>query len=239
MKWNEEFKNWFVGFSEGDGSLFNTNKGNDIRFEIWQSRYDTKVLEYIQSQLGFGKITFPKHRPDMAIFVVTRDEDIKVLETIFITRMCVSSVNSRLNHILKINNQLSLPTLGNAWLSGLIDAEGCFWIKQEAKTNTFKFIFEISQKDKNLLLSIRALFSFNPEVSNIYWDGSCWKLCFYSSKVRNELIAYITKYNLQSHKKQVYDKWIEGLRIKATKDPEKTRKLIEIKQNLNTWRKDQ
>ena len=232
----EDFYNWLVGFSEGDGSLFNTKKGKDIRFEIWQARSDTKVLEYIQSELGFGKVIYPGHRPDMAIYVVTKEEDIKVLGGIFATRMCISGVNSRLNSILKTNNQITKPSLDNAYLSGLIDAEGCFRIKQEAKTNTFKFVFEISQKDRNVLLAIRELFSFNPEKSNIYGDEDSWKLCFNNRKEREELIAYLAKNELRSHKKQVYTDWRKGIQIKESKDPEKTRKLIEIKQTLNiSW----
>lgn len=234
----EEFYTWLVGFSEGDGSLFNTKKGKDIRFEIWQSRADIKVLEYIQSELGFGKIIIPAHRPDMAVFIVSRDEDLAKLANIFATRMCTGRGNSRFNSILGKNNIKTTPTLEDAYLSGLADAEGCFWIKQEAKTNTFKFIFELSQKDKSLLLDIRKLFSFNPKssTSNIYTDGSCWKLCFYSTKVREELIAYLTKYELRSHKKEVYLNWMKGLQIKESKSPDKVQQLLEIKQNLNKWR---
>jgi len=40
--------------------------------------------------------------------------------------MCIGRVNSRLNNVLKIDNKLSTPSLNNAHLSGLIDAEGCF-----------------------------------------------------------------------------------------------------------------
>lgn len=234
----EDFYTWFVGFSEGDGSLFNTKKGKDIRFEIWQSRADIKVLEYIQSELGFGKIIIPAHRPDMAIYIVSRDEDLAELARIFSGRLCTNRGNSRFNSIFEKNNIKTTPTLNNAYLSGLIDAEGCFWIKQEAKTNTFKFIFEISQKDKSLLIEIREMFSFSSKSStnNIYTDGSSWKLCFYSTKVIEELIAYLTKHELRSHKKEVYKNWRKGLQIKDTKSPDKVEQLLEIKQNLNKWR---
>jgi hypothetical protein len=30
----EEFYSWLVGFAEGDGSIFTTKKGKDVRFEI-------------------------------------------------------------------------------------------------------------------------------------------------------------------------------------------------------------
>ena len=122
----EDFYSWFVGFAEGDGSLFATKKGKGVRFEIWQSRSDTKVLEYIRSEMGFGEIRYPAHRPDMAIYVVSKEEDIAKLIPIFSTRMCISRVNARLNSLLNQNNPRASPTLETAYLSGLIDAEGCF-----------------------------------------------------------------------------------------------------------------
>lgn len=122
----EEFYSWFVGFSEGEGSIFTTKKGKDVRFEIWQTRSDTKVLEYIQSELGFGGIRYPSHRPDMAIYVVNKDEEIAKLIAIFTSRMCISRTVTRLNNMLGQNKMRAKPTLETAYLSGLIDAEGCF-----------------------------------------------------------------------------------------------------------------
>lgn len=186
--------------------------------------------------MGFGEIRYPAHRPDMAIYVVSKEEDIAKLIPIFSTRMCISRVNARLNSLLNQNNPRASPTLETAYLSGLIDAEGCFWIKQEAKTNTFKFIFEISQKDRQLLIEIKSLFSFKPGSNNIYTDGSSWRLCFYSTKVREELIGYLAKYELRSHKNQVLKEWERGMQIKASNAPDKTTKLLEIKQKINMWR---
>lgn len=232
----EEFYTWLVGFSEGDVPFFPTKEGKGVRFEIWQTRSDTKVLEYIQSELGFGKIRIPTHRPDMAIYEVSKDEEIEKLKAIFATRMCISRVNSRLNSLLKMSNKCTKPTLNTAYLSGIIDAEGSFWIKQEAKTNMFKFIFEISQKDKQILTEIRSLYTFKPGTSDIYTDGSSWKLRIYSTQVRDELIAYVEKNPLRSHKQQVYIDWKKGLEIKASSAPDKTERLLALKQRLNMWR---
>lgn len=82
----EDFYSWFVGFSEGDGSFFSIKEEKAIRFEIWQSRMDKNLLEYIQSELGFGYIRYPKYRKDMAIFTVSKVADLKKLESIFISR---------------------------------------------------------------------------------------------------------------------------------------------------------
>ncbi len=83
-------------------------------------------MEYIQSELGFGAIKYPSHRPDMAIYAVNQEEEIAKLLTIFSTRGCKSRTVSRLNGIKGENNKRMKPTLETAYLSGLIDAEGCF-----------------------------------------------------------------------------------------------------------------
>lgn len=66
---NTSFLDWFVGFSEGDGS-FILDKNNRKRFEIWQHIKDVSVLEFVQQNLEFGDIRKPLYRPDIAIFYV-------------------------------------------------------------------------------------------------------------------------------------------------------------------------
>jgi hypothetical protein len=50
-----EFLNWFIGFSEGDGSFVKAKDGN-LRFTITQDSRDQQVLHYIQKELNLGKI---------------------------------------------------------------------------------------------------------------------------------------------------------------------------------------
>lgn len=50
-----EFLNWFIGFSEGDGSFIKSTRG-DLHFVISQDTRDKQVLEYIQRELNFGKV---------------------------------------------------------------------------------------------------------------------------------------------------------------------------------------
>ena len=52
---SEEFLNWFIGFTEGDGS-FIVNKRGDLAFVITQSTSDIQVLTFIKDILGFGKV---------------------------------------------------------------------------------------------------------------------------------------------------------------------------------------
>ena len=50
-----EFLNWFIGFSEGDGSFIKAIRG-DLHFVISQDTRDRQVLEYIQRELNLGKV---------------------------------------------------------------------------------------------------------------------------------------------------------------------------------------
>jgi hypothetical protein len=50
-----EFLNWFIGFSEGDGSFVKAKDGN-YRFTITQHSDDRQVLDYIQRELNIGKV---------------------------------------------------------------------------------------------------------------------------------------------------------------------------------------
>ena len=48
----DEFKYWFIGFTEGDGH-FSVYKDKYLEFKITQSSNDAQILFYI----GFGSVT--------------------------------------------------------------------------------------------------------------------------------------------------------------------------------------
>ena len=54
INFDSAFINWFIGFTEGDGSFVRWLETNKISFVITQK--DPKVLYYIKNNLGFGKI---------------------------------------------------------------------------------------------------------------------------------------------------------------------------------------
>lgn len=60
----EWFKQWLVGFTDGDGNFHlshqKVNKGNDkwgLSYKLTQSRYNLRVLNYVKKELGVGSIT--------------------------------------------------------------------------------------------------------------------------------------------------------------------------------------
>lgn len=65
---------------------------------------------------------------------------------------------NKINELL-INNNFNIPYF-NSWVSGFIEAEGCFSLRK-AKNNSFS----ISQKyDYNIILAIKSLFNINNKI---------------------------------------------------------------------------
>lgn len=88
-------------------------------------------------------------------------------------------------------------------MAGFIDAEGCFRIKIESNT-TIKLLFEITQKDFELITRIRDLF---PNLlANTRVDRGVSRLGFSANLARKQLIAYLKLNPLKSHKRFVLSK---------------------------------
>lgn len=87
---NDKFLQWFVGFSDGEGSFIiakNKNLNSDklrfsFRFQLGLHIDDIMVLEYIQKKLNLGTIT-KNAAGDECRFVVSSMEDIEKLIAVF------------------------------------------------------------------------------------------------------------------------------------------------------------
>lgn len=76
------FNEWLVGFTDGDGSfsvIFQNNKWSLV-FKLSQSTYNLRVLHFIKSQLGVGKVTIEKGE-QMASFVI---RDLNTINSVII-----------------------------------------------------------------------------------------------------------------------------------------------------------
>lgn len=99
---NNNFLDWLVGFSEGDGSFIVPSRGSN-RFELWQSAQDAEVLYHIKTNLGFGKVVFPKYRPDMAIYLVTDSTHLEYLKVVFASRIRTENTWTRYHNFYNID----------------------------------------------------------------------------------------------------------------------------------------
>ena len=232
------FFDWFVGFSEGDACW-----NSQHRFDLTQHSSDVQILYKIKSQLGFGKVTTSRTRPNESRFTVTKLEHLSILEEIFKDRICTQHSMTRFNSFFNSNYSIkNKPNFKNGWLSGFIDAEGCFLIKIEKDpARNIKLIFEITQKllDENIILDIRDLLNLKR---NIYVDRTVVKLSFSGKNPRKKLIKYLDLHSLKSKKRIVYIKWkkandIIDRGLHLTKRGKDGRMQIEkLKKNLNKWR---
>ena len=131
-KINTQFLEWFIGFTEGDGSFVISK--NKVYFDITQSLNDIQVLYYIKKELGFGKVLIRSEKQrNVGVFYVTSEENFLRLINIFNGNISTYYKKEQFKNWLNVfNNQykknilfinrLVLPSLNTGWLSGFADA---------------------------------------------------------------------------------------------------------------------
>jgi hypothetical protein len=235
---NRNYLDWLVGFSEGDGSWF-IRSNKSVGFEITQHNVDSQVLYEIRSFLGFGSVYHDTSQPRCR-YSLTKGHYQEVIN-IFNNRLkCdyrfdqfqkwCSFIHLEIDPSIAIN-QISKDTteikLDNAWLSGFIDAEGCFRIAIDR--NRPKLVFEITQKEIEPLKQIARLLSLKQ---NIRLDRGVYVLASSSKQARDTLIQYIDKYPLKTKKRISYMNWKEAHMLDKT-DPNYMEKALILKANIS------
>lgn len=198
---------WFVGFTEGDGALLTYN--NTCSFVITQK--EEAILHHIRDTLNIGYV---KNFGKFSRFIVRDKQSILMLIHIFNGNLFFDKRKKQLYKWLAIFNvNISknefVPTVNDAWLSGLIDAEGCFNVslfkrKSMALGYQVKMRFMIDQKDSlkemTYLKNILNLFlTYRTDTMHRIESNSLLKVPI--------TLKYIDVYNLKSKKKESYNKW--------------------------------
>ena len=214
-KISDDWLTWFIGFSEGDGA-FLREKNTRGRFVLTQK--ETAILDHIQKTLGIGRV---RHFPHFSRYLVDDKKSIEILIALFNGNLVLDKRKIQFKKWLdmfncpEVNNN-ALPLVTNAWLSGFIDAEGCFNVtlfKRKAMLLGYqvKLRFMIDQKDSldnmlfikdqlNLFLTHRKLKKGSIGSMHRIETNSFVKLPF--------IINYINKYNLKTKKQQSFNKWV-------------------------------
>lgn len=207
---DQAFLQWFIGFSEGDGSFILSNKRN--YFVINQK--DIQILYKIKATLGFGQVfKYTKNNHQYGRYVIQDKKNCKLLAYIFNGNLVLEKTNNRFTIWLENLNIQPLEKKGvlqldNAWLSGFIDAEGCFSARTRKNSNyklNFKIDrgFSINQKGElPIFYSLKLLFKSNVKIQEISKNNTIYyKLELKSMKSNQILLNYLEQFPCKGKKK--------------------------------------
>lgn len=103
--------------------------------------------------------------------------------------------------IINSNIKFTIPSYFKVWLSGFIEAEGCFSIRKS--NNNF---FSIGQNDDAYLLNaIKEYFEVNNKIRNPY--ANFYLLEIYKKEAFFKIIAHFNEYPLLGEKKESLNKF--------------------------------
>ena len=220
---DEQFGHYLAGLIDGDGHF-----SSQQQLVIVFSSPDVQLAYYIKERIGFGNVKKVKNK-NAYLYIISNKEGLM---------KAINLINGKLRSINKFNqvntNILSNPRyseeklkfkindsndFNNHWIAGFSDADASFQIKIVNRDNKIKpeirLNFQIDQKDKNILLSIKNIFGGNigyRETQNTYYYGST---SFGSAK---KVINYFDTFHLQSSKHINYLKWRKAYILIQDKD---------------------
>lgn len=225
-KINRQFLEWFIGFTEGDGSFIVSKK--KVYFDITQSLSDIQVLYYIKKELGFGKVLIreEEHR-NVGVFYVSSKENFSKLIHIFNGNLStnykkeqfkawLNTYNEQYNMNIIFKNQLVKPSLDSSWISGFVDAEGCFYgrVKSCSTSKLRKgahLTFQVSQKEYDIIKTLRDIFlnTDTLDLKNVRYDKSWDGWTFHCSSFTKLKVVrnYLYRYELKTKKSLSFTKW--------------------------------
>jgi hypothetical protein len=225
-KVNRQFLEWFIGFTEGDGSFIVSK--DKIYFDITQSISDIQVLYYIKKELGFGKILMRKEESrNVGVFYVSSKENFARLIHIFNGNLCthykkeqfkvwLTTYNKQYNMEIPFKDKLVKPSLHSGWISGFVDAEGCFYgTVKSCSTSKLRraphLTFQLSQKEFDIIKTLRDIFlnTDSLDLKNVKYDKSWYGWTFHCSSFTKLKVVrnYFSRYKLKTKKSLSFTKW--------------------------------
>lgn len=220
-----QFISWFIGFFEGDGSLYTSPK-NYLEFKITQSSWDLEVLYMIKQNLGFGSVDIQDKNNSTYHFRVRNQKGILTLITIFNRygnlftekkyerfKKWVDSYNLvyKAKVLMLVKNDKD-ATFQDGWLAGFTDSEGCFTVtilKRLLKSSTY-----YNQVQVRYILSQKQEFKLMSQIARLT-GGKTHLLKKYNginmvvnlTKLK-PIIKYFSVHPLRSKKRFSFLKWL-------------------------------
>jgi cytochrome c oxidase subunit 1 len=233
--YNEYIKMFWVGLMDGDGSIqVNHWRGQSLQYrliiKLSNIKSNYKMLIEIAKVIG-GTVRITGKDADV-IWVVNKKQEVKEIIKIYDTyppltsnKICqlaflktsltqTSVETYLLNRNLKYEKQLTIinsninfkiPSYFKGWLSGFIEAEGCFSIR---KSNNHSF--SIGQNNDNYLIeAIKQYFEVTNKVRNS--NGKFYCIEIYKKEALLKIINHCTNYPLLGEKLESQKKFSQKL----------------------------
>jgi hypothetical protein len=275
------FLEWFVGFTEGDGSFFWRNvldkrsnlAGIRIGFEITQK--DPKILFKIKKKLGFGKVKPDHHKREDGridtywVYEASTFENLVRILTLFNGNLVLPKRRVQYENWIKAfkaknwlpihfeNKHLYIYNINkistqNAWISGFIDAEGCFYAGAADSAKTPNVLVKLSQKlhitqknefeDNFVLDQISKCFE-SPTVAKPFSvkrgsgrEDEYYRVEIGSLKSHQNIVNYLQTFKLKTMKLISFYIWAKVVLIREKKEHlnrENFPKLVKLCKSIN------
>lgn len=263
LNFNSDFKHWFIGFTEGDGS-FIINKNDYLEFKVTQFSIDAQILFYIKKELGFGSVSVQNKKNKTHHFRVRDQKGILKLIHIFngnlLTerknnqfKLWLEAFNKAYNTDIKLIQNSNSPTLNNAWLSGFSDSEGCFTISVVKRSETYNQVhvrYILSQKASAPLreaevkrpaqsAGVLGELELMTKIAEML-NGKVSYLKSYNGynmtvnlSKLSKVISYFNRYSLKTKKYIDYFNWLKAYKLVINKDHFNEDGLNRVKDLMN------
>jgi len=250
---SENFLEWFIGFSEGEGSFILAKRG-DLAFVVTQSSIDIQSLNYIKENLGFGSVIQQSVKQKTHRFVVQDLNNLYLISLLFNGNMIFPTRNARfLTFLSSLNEKLLrrnlatipplncciLPSLNDSWFTGITDGEGSFTCSLLNKGTDYRLRFILTQKweaNKFVLEHILDLFDSVKGSVVPHSVENVWEIRINGVENCKGLFSYFDKNLLITKKKESYLKWKSihsRLVLKDHLNPNTRLELIELAKQIN------
>ena len=215
------FLEWFIGFAEGDGSFESRLAEGRPLFSFTIVQKDSQLLYKVKKGLAFGSVSKDRN---FYRFRVDDKRGIQRLQSIFNGNLVLPkrriqfenwiSFKKKVQHsTFCLYNRSLMPTLKTAWLSGFIEAEGCFYVRLSKKTSGFRIADQkltITQTDthgeRNILKHINNLFESKGNL-NLAKSPNCFRIEICSLKCHKIVVEYFQHFGLKGKKHISYFRW--------------------------------
>jgi len=243
---------YLAGLIEGDGSIYINNKGASMIVIAFNNK-DLPLALKIQCILGSGNLYKIKGKNAYTYVISNLKGLIKIINLINgkMRTLKIEQLHKLIDLINNKNNNNITPLPldnssldSNAWLSGIIEADGCFYVRysqnKHAKTKKIACMLELAQKRINInnkdqieiMNKISKFLLTKLKIrKNQYWI----KTTTFESNLK--LLEYLNKYPLFSSKYMDYITWSKILKLMIKKeDKNNLQKILKYKENMNSKR---